>query len=117
MVQSGPSAWQNWTYTVSVSRNGSVVRAYSNITMTQMEVTDLTSSQRYTLSVRAESPRGQSTSVLFEGTTLQNGELVERQSHMLMYLWESTGSFSVLTWCIKLNVFFLDISFIDVSLG
>ncbi|XP_048108390.1 LOW QUALITY PROTEIN: proto-oncogene tyrosine-protein kinase ROS [Alosa alosa] len=67
-----PSAWQNWTYTVTASTSGSVVRTYSNITTTQMEVTDLQSSRRYTLSLRAKSPGGQSSSVLFEGTTLQN---------------------------------------------
>ena len=55
--------------------NGSVVRTYSDINTRQVMVTDLQSSQRYTLAVRAESPGGQSAAVLFEGTTLQNGEL------------------------------------------
>ncbi|XP_031435771.1 proto-oncogene tyrosine-protein kinase ROS isoform X2 [Clupea harengus] len=66
------SAWQNWTYTVTASMNGSVVRTYSDINTRQVMVTDLQSSQRYTLAVRAESPGGQSAAVLFEGTTLQN---------------------------------------------
>ncbi|KAL2098506.1 hypothetical protein ACEWY4_004986 [Coilia grayii] len=71
-VGASPSAWQNWTYTITVSTNGSVVSTYSNVTESHVMVTHLLSSQHYTLAVTAESPGGQSIPVLFEGTTLQN---------------------------------------------
>ncbi|XP_063080009.1 proto-oncogene tyrosine-protein kinase ROS [Engraulis encrasicolus] len=67
-----PSAWHNWTYIVTASLNGSVVRTYRGITGTQVTVTGLLSGWCYTLSVKATSPGGESSPVQMEGTTLWN---------------------------------------------
>ncbi|KAI4882919.1 hypothetical protein NFI96_021496, partial [Prochilodus magdalenae] len=65
------SAWQNWTYTVRWSTNGSVYKDITNITATRTTVPGLQSGQSYFITVWASSPGGHSQPVGFEGTTLQ----------------------------------------------
>ncbi|XP_076835194.1 proto-oncogene tyrosine-protein kinase ROS [Brachyhypopomus gauderio] len=68
---SSPSSWQNWTYSVSCSMNGTVVKDIIDITETHTSVTDLQSTVNYSFTVWANSPGGQSQTVSFHGTTLQ----------------------------------------------
>ncbi|KAI7804665.1 putative proto-oncogene tyrosine-protein kinase ROS [Triplophysa rosa] len=70
MIGASSSAWQNWTYFVNCSLNGLLVTSFSGVTSTHVTVSDLESSHRYCVSVRACSPGGCSRSVSFEGSTL-----------------------------------------------
>ncbi|XP_055027857.2 proto-oncogene tyrosine-protein kinase ROS isoform X2 [Misgurnus anguillicaudatus] len=70
MIGASSSAWQNWTYSVNCSLHGLLVTSISGVIGTHLTMSDLQSSQRYDVSVRACSPGGCSTSVSYEGSTL-----------------------------------------------
>lgn len=75
----GPSAWQNWTYEVKVSTQDlpKVTQVFSNISGTMLNVPELQSATKYSVSVRASSPKGPGPwSDPSEGTTLVPGKMM-----------------------------------------
>jgi hypothetical protein len=73
----GPSAWQNWTYEVKVYSQDilEITQVFSNISGTMLNVPELQSSTKYTVSVRASSPKGPGPwSAPSVGTTLVPGK-------------------------------------------
>ncbi|XP_036024991.1 proto-oncogene tyrosine-protein kinase ROS isoform X2 [Onychomys torridus] len=72
-IGASPSAWQNWTYEVKVSTQDlpKVTQVFSNISGTMLNVPELQSATKYSVSVRASSPKGPGPwSDPSEGTTL-----------------------------------------------
>ncbi|XP_037376870.1 proto-oncogene tyrosine-protein kinase ROS [Talpa occidentalis] len=59
-IGASPSAWQNWTYDVKLSSQDfpEITHVFSNISGTMLNVPQLQSAMKYTVSVRASSPKG-----------------------------------------------------------
>ncbi|KAM4694286.1 proto-oncogene tyrosine-protein kinase ROS [Discoglossus pictus] len=69
---SGPTSWQDWTYTVNISaQHPKITTVFSNIKFTELTITELNQSAQYEVTVQASSPAGASQwTVPIKGTTL-----------------------------------------------
>ncbi|XP_060046544.1 proto-oncogene tyrosine-protein kinase ROS [Erinaceus europaeus] len=59
-IGASPAAWQNWTYEVKVSNQDfpEITHVFSNISGSMLNVPELQSATKYSVSVRASSPKG-----------------------------------------------------------